>query len=287
VGNSCIAAKINQQHTPLSTKLKNGQTIEIITAPGAQPNPSWLNFVFTAKARTNIRIILKNLQQDESLSLGMRLLNKCLSKINMSVNDLSQNRIQQVVEDYDLKSFDELLLQIGLGNRIPQLVLRHLLPERCKELDKAQQETGHSLDIRGTEGTVVHYGRCCHPIPGDLIVGYISAGRGIVIHKQSCKNARDIRKQAHKWINVEWSEDVNTEFSVSLRVVAQHRKGVLATIASAIADSEANIEHVNTAEGEEKLYSLDFILLVKNRKHLADIMRNLRLLDMVVSITRL
>jgi len=287
VGNSCIAAKLNQQHAPLSTQLKNGQTIEIVTAQRAQPNPAWLNFVYTAKARTNIRNVLKNLQQEESVSLGRRMLNKCLSNINMSVDDLSENSIIKVIEDYDLKSFDELLVQIGLGNRIPQLVLRHLLPDHCGELDKAQKNNGHSLAIRGTEGAVVHYGRCCHPIPGDSIVGYISSGRGIVIHKQSCKNAKDARKQVQKWIDVEWSNEIKTEFSVSMRVIAQHRKGVLATIASAIADSEANIEHVNTAEGEEKLYSLDFILLVRHRKHLADIMRKLRSLEMVVSLIRL
>ena len=287
IGNSCIAAKINQQHAPLSTRLKNGQTIEIITAPGAAPNPSWLNFVFTAKARSNIRNILKNLQHDESVALGTRLMNKCLSNLNMSVQDISQSRIQKVIDDYKLKTFDELLNQIGLGNRIPQLVIRHLLPEKCAALDQSNKQTGHSLDIRGTEGTVVHYGRCCHPIPGDDIVAYISSGRGIVIHTQSCKNAKDARKQTQKWINVDWSDDITTEFSVSLRVVVEHRKGVLATIASAISDSEANIEHVVTADREDQLSSLDFILAVRDRTHLADIMRNLRSLGMVVALTRL
>lgn len=289
VGNSCIAAKINQQHTPLSTQLKNGQTIEIITAPGAAPNPSWLNFVFTAKARGNIRSMLKNLQHDESIALGTRLLNKCLSSLNMSIKELSQSRIERVIDDYELSSFDELLNQIGLGNRIPQLVVRHLLPEQSEELDKSQKERGLSLDIRGTEGMVVHYARCCHPIPGDQIVGYISAGRGIVIHTKSCKNANEAQKQKHlqKWIDVEWSEELNAEFSVSLRVVVEHRKGVLATIASAIADCEANIENVDTADREDQLYSLNFVISVRNRRHLADIMRNLRSLDMVVTLMRL
>ncbi len=287
IGNSCIAAKINQQHAPLSTRLKNGQTIEIITAPGAAPNPSWLNFVFTAKARSNIRNILKNLQHDESVALGTRLMNKCLSNLNMSVQDISQSRIQKVIDDYKLNTFDELLNQIGLGNRIPQLVIRHLLPEKCAALDHSSKQTGHSLDIRGTEGTVVHYGRCCHPIPGDDIVAYISSGRGIVIHTQSCKNAKDARKNTQKWIKVDWSDDITTEFSVSLRVVVEHRKGVLATIASAISDSEANIEHVVTADREDQLSSLDFILAVRDRTHLADIMRNLRSLGMVVALTRL
>ena len=287
VGNSCVAAKINQQHTPLSTQLINGQTIEIVTAPGAMPNPSWLNFVFTAKARSNIRNMLKNLQQDESIALGTRLLNKCLANINMSVDDLSQSRIRRVLEDYELNSFDELLDQVGMGNRIPQLVVRHLLPEQADELERAQKEQGLALDIRGTEGMVVHYGRCCHPIPGDKIVGYISAGRGIVIHKKSCKNTRDAHKQPQKWIDVEWSDDINTEFSVPLRVVVEHRKGVLATIASAISDSEANIENVDTADREDQLYSLDFVIAVRDRIHLADVMRNLRMLDMVVTLMRL
>lgn len=287
VGNSCVAAKINQQHTPLSTQLTNGQTIEIITAPGAMPNPSWLNFVFTAKARSNIRNMLKNLQLDESIALGTRLLNKCLANINMSVGDLSQSRIKRVLDDYELTTFDELLDQIGMGNRIPQLVVRHLLPEQADELDKATKDKGLALDIRGTEGMVVHYGRCCHPIPGDKIVGYISAGRGIVIHKKSCKNAKDAHKQVQKWIDVEWSDDINTEFSVVLRVVVEHRKGVLATIASSIADSEANIEHVDTVDREDQLYSLDFVISVRDRTHLADVMRNLRMLDMVVTLMRL
>ncbi len=286
VGNSCIAAKINQQHTPLSAQLKNGQTVEIITAPKAKPNPSWLNFVYTAKARTNIRNVLKNLQHDESMLLGIRLLNKCLAKVDMSVADLEKDRVDDIITDYELDSFDDLLVEIGLGNRIPQLVLRQLLPEYCDDMDKVQTDKGHSLAIRGTEGTVVHYGRCCHPIPGDQVVGYISAGRGIVIHRQACKNAQDLRKQAQKWVDLDWSDDINAEFSVAMKVLARHQKGVLATIASAIAGSEANIEHVHTTEGEDSLYSLEFVILVRDRKHLADVMRNLRLLKVVISLTR-
>ncbi len=287
VGSACIAGKINHQHAPLSTQLKNGQTIEIITAPGASPNPSWLNFVFTAKARGNIRNMLKNLQRDESIALGLRLMNKCLGNINMTVQDLPQRRIDKVVQDYDMDSFNEILNDVGLGNRIPQLVVRHLFPEQSDALEKASKESGLSLNIQGTEGMVVHYGRCCHPIPGDPIVGYISSGRGIVIHTKSCKNAKDSLKHAQKWIDVEWSGEVNAEFSVALRVVVEHRKGVLATIASAIADSEANIEHVVTADREDQLYSLDFTLSVRDRNHLADIMRNLRLLGIVATLVRL
>lgn len=287
VGSACIAGKINHQHAPLSTQLKNGQTIEIITAPGASPNPSWLNFVFTAKARGNIRNMLKNLHRDESIALGTRLMNKCLGNIDMTVQDLSQRRIDKVIQDYEVDSFKEVLNDVGLGNRIPQLVVRHLFPEQSDVLEKARKESGLALNIRGTEGMVVHYGRCCHPIPGDPIVGYISSGRGIVIHTKSCKNAKDALKQAQKWIDVEWSDDVNAEFSVALRVVVEHRKGVLATIASAIADSEANIEHVVTADREDQLYSLDFTLSVRDRKHLAEIMRNLRLLGIVATLARL
>ncbi len=287
VGNSCIAAKVNQQHVPISSHLKNGQTIEIITAPGALPNPSWLNFVFTAKARSNIRSILKNLHEDESIALGTRLLNKCLSHLNLSVQNVTQRRIQNLLDDYGIETFEQLLEQIGLGNRIPQLVVRHLYPEQAEELDRSRSLSGHALDIKGTEGMVVHYGRCCHPIPGDNIVGYMSAGRGIVIHTKLCKNAKDTGKSAQKWIDVEWSEQINSDFSVSLRVVVEHRKGALAIIASIISNSEANIEHVVTADREGQLSSLDFILAVRDRRHLADVMRHLRSEEIVATISRL
>jgi len=287
IGNTCIAAKINHQYVPLSSKLKNGQTIEIITAPGATPNPTWLNFVFTAKARSNIRSILKNLQYDESITLGTRLLNKCLDNLNMSIKNLSPERIEKVVADYNLPDFQGLLAQIGLGNRIPQLVVRHLLPEHNDALDESHKESGGTLVIRGTEGMVVHYGRCCHPIPGDNIIGYISAGRGIVIHTKSCKNAKDSKANDNKWVELDWGSNIESEFSVALRVVVEHRKGVLATIASAISDSEANIEHVTTTDLEDHLSSLDFILSVRNRRHLADIIRNLRSHDIVATLARL
>ncbi len=286
IGNTAIAAIINKNHCPLSTQLKNGQTIKILTASDSTPNPAWLNFVYTAKARSNIRSMLKNLHQEEAVVFGVKLLNKCLSKLQISIDDLSQTRIQKVLEDYHLKTFDDLLTQVGLGNRIPQLVIRHLFPDQSDTLDEPCKK-GQSLNIKGTEGTVVHYGRCCHPIPDDNIIGYISSGRGIVIHTRTCSNAKEFYKQDQKWIDLEWSHDINAEFSVSLRVVVEHRKGVLAIIASSISDSEANIEHVVTSNLDDQLSSLDFILSVRNRQHLAQIMRNLRILDMVKTITRL
>ncbi len=286
VGNSCVAGKIDHQHMPLSTILKNGQTVEIVTAPGAIPNPSWLNFVFTAKARSNIRGTFKNQQKSESIALGRRMLNKCLSYLNMSIRNLSQSRIQRLLDDYQLNSMDELLEQIGIGNRIPQLVVRHLLPEQTKELDDNRQKSGRPLVIKGTEGMVVNYARCCHPIPGDDIVAFISAGRGLVVHTKTCKNANDPNKSLQKWIDLEWGDDIQDEFSVSIRVLVEHRKGVLATIAAAISDSGSNIEQVETAEKEAQLYALDFVISVKDRKHLASVMRKLRSLPMVVRITR-
>lgn len=286
VGSSCVAAKINHQHMPLSTILSNGQTVEIVTAPGAIPNPSWLNFVFTAKARSNIRGQFKHQQKAESIALGRRMLNKCLSNLNMSIRNLSQSRIQRIIDDYQLNSLNDLLEQIGLGNRIPQLVVRQLLPEQTRELDENRKQDGRPLVIKGTEGMVVNYARCCHPIPGDKIEAYISSGRGIVIHTKSCKNASDPRKSMQKWIEVDWSNDIQDEFKVAIRVLAKHRKGVLATIAAAIADCESNIEQIETVEREERLYALDFVISIRDRDHLAEVIRKLRSLSMVVRITR-
>jgi len=288
VGNTCVAVKIDCQLMPLNTVLSNGQTIEIITAKGGRPNPSWLNFVFTVKARSGIRNTLKNLRKDEAILLGQRLLNKCLTKAGSSLEKIPQERIDALLLEYKLETLDELLYKIGLGNRIPQLVARSLLPKKVVEAAAACNidNAGRPLAIEGTEGAVVSYARCCHPLPGDDIIAYMSSGRGIVIHTKDCPNSGEYLKRREKWVDIEWSSEVSGDFSVGLRVLAEHKRGVLATVASIISDLEANIEQVETLERESNYTFLDFVLSVRDRKHLADIIRQLRHLEMVVKINR-
>ncbi|GMR07379.1 MAG: bifunctional GTP diphosphokinase/guanosine-3',5'-bis pyrophosphate 3'-pyrophosphohydrolase [Gammaproteobacteria bacterium] len=290
VGNTCVAAKIDRQLAPLRTPLYNGQTVEIITASNAKPNPAWLDFVVTAKARSNIHGFLKNLRRDEAISLGSRLLDKALSVSRASLDSLPGEIINAVVGNYDMTSLDDLLEDIGLGNRMPQLVAKALVPDlEEKDATDATDSTSNNepLVISGTEGMVVSFAKCCRPIPGDPILGFVSAGRGIVIHNQHCHNVGEYRKLPEKWIDVKWEKDVAGDFSVELRVDLANQRGALAIVASVIADMEANIETVNMQEKDGLYSSILFTIGVQDRKHLATIMRRLRSISMVVRIIRM
>jgi len=286
VGNACVAVKIDRRLMPLNTRLHNGQTVEVITAPTGRPNPAWLNFVVTGKARATIRHYLKNLQHDESVALGRRLLDKALEGMQLSLDTLPPARIAHVLEELGLHSLEELLAQVGLGNRSAPLVARILVREEEAALTGDAPGGWRPLSIKGTEGTVVSFARCCRPIPGDPIVGFLSSGRGIVVHTRDCKNVADFRKFPEKWIDVEWDESVDGTFPVDIRVDVANQRGVLATIAATIADSEANIDTVQVEEKDGTHSAIHLTAAVRDRRHLARIMRRLRSVEQVVRITR-
>ena len=287
IGNHCVAAKIDRQLMPLRTPLYNGQTVEIITSPGAQPNPAWLDFVVTGKARSNIRHFLKNLRQEESIALGRRLLNKALVAWEIKLDAIPRKDINRVVRGYKYRDLDELLAEIGLGNQVAIVVARALLEGSRKIRDEEGEDSTSPLAIRGTEGAVVQLARCCHPIPDDPIVGFISAGRGIVIHHRDCKNVADFRSRPEKWVDVEWEPDADKDYPVDVRLLTANKRGVLATIAAAVSEMDANIENVNMEERDGMFTSLNLTITVKNRKHLARIIRRLRSYDMVERIQRI
>jgi len=285
VGNTCIAAKIDRHLAPLRTPLLNGQTVEIITATGAHPNPGWLNFVTTAKARSNIRHYLKNLQNDEAIELGQRMLDKALHTIDSRLDKIPGIQVERVLHECGFKNRDALYADIGLGNRMAMLVARRLVPAEDSE-KSAGKLTSQPLAIRGTEGMVVHFARCCRPIPGDSIVGFISAGRGLVIHTGNCKNLAELRGRPDKWIDVEWQPDIRGEFLAEIRVDVSNQKGVLATIAAEISATESDIENVSIEERDGLDTSLNFTVSVRNRQHLARVMRCIRKLPNVMRISR-
>lgn len=238
VGNSCVAARVGRHLVPLSSQLETGQSVEIITSPTSHPNPAWLNFVVTPKARTNIRNYLKHLQGEEAIQLGLRLLNKHLTAFSAALENVPTKRINALVKEYELENFDELLTDLGLGNISALLVAQKLLQEETP--DKEPQ----ALLIAGTEGMVVNFARCCHPIPGDPIHGFVSAGRGIIIHQRSCKNTTHLREQNEKWLDVAWAKEIHRDFPVDLLMHLRNQRGALATIASVISEAESNIDNV-------------------------------------------
>lgn len=291
VGNQCVAVKVDRQLVPLRTTLLTGQTVEVITAPTATPNPIWMDFVFTAKARTNVRHFLHQLHHDEAEELGKRLLNKCLSVHGTSIDVIPEEDVKQVSEEQGFVSISDMYCALGLGNHIP-IVVALALSQIRKNMsirtggDSDKALVSQPLAIKGTEGAVINFAKCCHPIPGDPILGFITAGRGIVIHTQNCKNVAEFRDKPEKWLDVKWEEDVQGDFPIDIDLLVRSKRGVLARVASTIADMEANIENVNIDERDGMHSTLSFTVMVANRQHLARIMRELRKMEEVIRINR-
>ncbi len=305
VGNRCVAAKIDRKLAPLRTPLMNGQTVEVVTAGNASPNPAWLNFAVTGKARSNIRNYLKNLKTDEAVQLGRRLLENELAIHSRSISQLSTGVVDVLLRDFKMESMDALLEDIGLGNRMAMLVARRLVPKGVATSKPARKglkralsryvpswlwgekvDTSQPLMIKGTEGMVVSFAKCCRPIPGDPIVGFVTSGRGIVIHTENCKNLAEYRKLPEKWIESQWEDDVKGDFTVEVRVDVLNQRGVLATVAAAIAEMGANIDNVNMDDRDGRYSTMSMVIDVHSRHHLASLMRKLRSIEPVIKIVR-
>ncbi len=285
VGNSCVACRINRRLAPLSQRLQSGQTIEII-ASGNHPNPAWLGFVVTGKARSNIRHFLKNQRRSEAIALGRRLLNKTLSSFGYHLSNIPKEKIGGLLEQTDFDVLDDLLEDIGLGNRMAYIVARRLIPStEGEELPVNQDES--SMAIRGAEGMLMTFAKCCHPIPGDPIVGYISSGRGMIVHRETCNNMAEIRNDPKKYINLRWDPTVGGEFTVELRVELEHQRGIIATLANAITSAEANIEKIGTSDRDAQFSIVNLTLTVRNRVHLARVMKKVRMMKSVSKVGRM
>jgi len=289
LGNACVSARIDKQLVPLQTKLENGVTVEVITASWARPNPLWLNYVITAKARSGIRNYLKHFKQQEAINLGRRLLEKELLSMHLHLENIDKDKIQALLQVLSKQSLDELLEDIGLGNKMPFLVAKRIAQDDINatvKLDDGDQGQKKPLVIKGTEGMVITLAKCCRPIPGDSIIGYFNPGKGIVVHHHECRNSSVVRKKQTNWLDVEWSSDAAGDFPVELRIEILNQRGSLATIASTISELNSNIENVTVVDQDDRI-SVDLITLtVKDRVHLAKIMRRLKELSIVLKITR-
>lgn len=289
IGNTCVSARIDKKLVPLQKQLENGMTVEVITASWAKPNPIWLNSVVTAKARTSIRTYLKNFKQKEAISLGRRLLEKELHSMNLQLSEIEDSHVVQVLSVLEMHSLDALLEDIGLGNKMPFLVAKRLSQKDASggvKLDDNEHREKTPLMIKGTEGMVVTLAKCCHPIPGDPIIGFFNPGRGIVVHHQECRNSNDVRKRQTSWLDVEWSKEAGGEFATEIRIELLNQRGTLATIASTISSMDSNIENITIIDQDDRV-SIDLVTLtVKDRVHLANIIRKLKNSPIILKITR-
>jgi RelA/SpoT family (p)ppGpp synthetase len=284
IGNRCVAAKVNGELVPLRTELRNGERVEIITASHAKPNPGWLQYVRTGKARANIRHFLKTMQYEESAGLGERLLEQALKALNSTLGAVDDAAWERTVRDGGARSREELLADIGLGKRLPAVVARRLLKTSDS---KEEPKTTGSVTIRGTEGMAVQLATCCRPIPGDTIVGSIKKGQGLVVHTSDCGSiVRSRTNEPEQWIDVEWDPRTTRLFQAAILVTVENQRGVLAKVASEVADAGSNIDSISMEEDRAVFTTMHFVLEVANRQHLARVMRAIRRLPDVKKISR-
>ncbi len=284
VGDRCVAAKINRRLVPLKTTLHNGETVEILTARGAKPNPTWVNFVTTAKARNAIRAYLKGLRQDEARELGRRLLSQALRPYSLNLRRLRKAQLETLLAELHMDDMEDVYEQLGLGERLAPILAGMLAQQEISE-DGEIADQRKPLDIAGTEGLVVAYARCCNPIPGDEVIGFMSTGRGIVIHRTNCHNVVEDRKNPTKWLPVDWRRGITGEFQSEIHIKMMNRVGLLAEVAGRISATQSNIDNV-TVEADGDASTLSFRLNVRDRRHLAQVIRSVRANPGVVRVSR-
>jgi len=288
IGHHCTAARINYELMPLRTELKNGDQVEIMTSPTARPNPSWLNFVATGKARSRIRHFLKSLQQRESAALGERMLEQALASLKVPPEAITWERWEALSREYGAKGQLEILADIGLGKRL-SFVVAQALTRASKGLEESAQHPAKAgtLQLRGVEGVAIQYGKCCRPIPGDAIVGQFRRGQGLMVHTRDCPTLRKSRVDTDQIVDVEWAPDVEGVFEAGMRLLVTDQRGLLAKLATAIADAGANIEYVSMERSDEgSVFNMFFNVQVRDRKHLADVMRALHRIPEVKRVQR-
>lgn len=286
IGNTCIGARVNHRVYSLSKALETGQTVEIKTAPGSRPNIAWLNFVVTGKARAKIRQYLKGQESREAEQLGERLLRAALGPIHYQ--DIPAADIERVLREVKLDTLPALLREIGLGNMMSIAIAKRLLGELSQLKD--EQAAGGSkstLAIRGAEGLLVSFAKCCRPIPGDDIIAHVSPGKGLVVHRRECKNVRDYEDEPGRYFPVQWEEHSEAEFTTEVRVEIINHQGALAKLTASIASTGCNIHGLKTEELDANIYYIDIVLSVRDRKQLADVIRHIRKMPDVQRVSRL
>jgi guanosine-3',5'-bis(diphosphate) 3'-pyrophosphohydrolase len=287
IGNQCVACRVDGKLAPLSQQLESGQRVEIITAKESRPNPDWLTFVVTSRARSAIRHELKHQKQGESIRLGRKLLNRALANANTSINTLDFRRLRRVFKELGVRRLNELLAAIGNGDLLAYVVAQKLLAADDPEYAAVEVEGGGPIAIRGGEGLVMQYGRCCGPVPGDHIVGHMTPGRGFVVHIEACNNMAEIRRRTpHEIIPARWTSTTSGEFLTTLRINVLRRNGVVAEIAAEVTATDAGVDAITVEERNAEASTLVIGVTVKSRSHLARLMRRLRNVAVVINLAR-
>jgi len=286
VGNQAVASRVDKKLVPLRTKLASGQSVEIITARSAAPKPQWLEFVVTSKARTAIRHQLKQLEHEDAVQLGHRMLDRALEQLDSSLERLPQQRLEAFLSEHRYPRLEAFLADVALGNWMPAQAAQALTAYAEQGGGGHSKHSQEKILINGSERGVVSFANCCQPIPGDEIMGHHTAGKGIVVHRLDCPNVAEFRKSPERWIPIDWDAAVTGDYDASLLIDVENRTGVLAQVAAAVAQSQSNIDRVEYLERDINAAVLRFSIQVRDRNHLAEVMRRLRRLGVVHGVRR-
>jgi GTP diphosphokinase / guanosine-3',5'-bis(diphosphate) 3'-diphosphatase len=291
VGNKCVAARINNEIQPLRTELRNGDVIEVVTGPVARPNPGWLSFVRTGRARAEIRHFLRTMKREESIELGERLLAQASQQLDLPVGDVtSLAGWDAVIKAAQARDKEEILADIGLGRRLAAVVARQLLlPAYNAEGGERARMAAQSAPvvIRGTEGMALQMANCCCPIPGDTIIGHMRRDQGLAVHQADCSNAQRARKaDPERWLDLQWAEEMTGNFSLNLDVHGLNQRGVLGRVAAGFAEADCNILNVHVDDDGSEIALIHFKVQVRDRQHLARVIRTLRRIKQVSKVIR-
>jgi len=286
VGHRCVACRINERLAPLSQPLKSGEKVKVITSASTQPNPAWLNFTTSGKARSAIRHYLKSQRHHESMELGQRLLNRALSNLDLRVEELTPDQSSHLLSETHMANMEALLEDIGLGNRLAHGVANILKAHDDPEAVISPTQIYSPLMIDSTDAMLTSFARCCRPIPGDMIIGHLSAGKGLVVHRDSCKNIAELRSSPENISQVHWAPDVKGEFLVNIKVEVESEPGIIASLANRIAEGKGHIERINVDERDAHNSVIELCIGVTNRVHLADIIRRVRIMRAVIKLVR-
>jgi guanosine-3',5'-bis(diphosphate) 3'-pyrophosphohydrolase len=297
VGNHAVASRVDGKLVPLRSKLASGQRVEVITAKSAAPKPQWLEFVVSGKARTSIRQQLKQLEHEDAVQLGHRMLDRALEALQTSLERVPAPRVDAFLGEHRYPRLEALLADIALGNRMPQQVAQALTREATKSKAKTKARADATAEpivrseekilITGAERGVISFAQCCLPIPGDEVMGYHTTGKGIVVHRLDCPNVADYRKSPDRWVEIGWDREVSGDFPTAMRIELDNRPGALAQVAAAIAEAGSNIDRLEYIERDTNVSAIRFQIEVRDRKHVAEVMRRVRRLKVVLGVQRI
>ncbi len=291
VGHKCIGAKVNGRIIPLRYKLNSGDVVEIITSPAHGPSKDWIKFVVTQRAKSRIKQWIKTEERKKSIELGVRLIEDEMKRHGLPLSVLKSERMGEALKSFSTPSLEDLYVSVGYGKISAHMVVNKFVPEKAEDVSlpkvaKPHKETRSVISIKGIDNVMYHIGRCCFPVPGDAIAGFITKGKGVTIHRKECRNLERLAVNSERLIEVEWSQDAEITSTARLFIESMDKPGILANLSALISAADVNISYARAGSTHDKTALIEFALEVKSRKQIINLMNKISQVDGVLGVRR-